>query len=117
MGCFLTTRKEAANLREFSLIFCGARKIRADWRGLADSILAFWRADKDFGLRDQLQRAAVSVMANIAEGFGCESNIEFVRFLVIARRPAVEVQSLSYAAWDIGHTPRRYLPGLLCSGR
>jgi hypothetical protein len=37
MRCFLTTRKEAANLREFSLIFCGARKIRADWRGLADS--------------------------------------------------------------------------------
>jgi hypothetical protein len=46
MGCFLTTRKEAANLREFSLIFCGARKIRADWRGLADSIPAFWRADR-----------------------------------------------------------------------
>jgi hypothetical protein len=44
----LTTRKEAANLREFSLIFCGARKIRADWRGLADSIPAFWRADKNF---------------------------------------------------------------------
>lgn len=49
---------------------------------------------KDFGLRHQIQRAAVSVMANIAEGFDCESHIEFARFLGIARRSAVEVQSL-----------------------
>lgn len=49
---------------------------------------------KDFGLRDQIQRASVSVMANIAEGFDCESNAEFARFLGIARRSAVEVQSL-----------------------
>jgi four helix bundle protein len=58
---------------------------------------------KDFGLRDQLQRASVSVMANIAEGFDCDSNIEFGRFLGIARRSAVEVQSLLYAASDIGY--------------
>ncbi len=35
----------------------------------------------DFGLRDQLQRASVSVMANIAEGFDCDSKAEFARFL------------------------------------
>jgi four helix bundle protein len=58
---------------------------------------------KDFGLRDQIQRAAVSVMTNIAEGFDCESKIEFARFLVIARRSAAEVQSLLYAANDIGY--------------
>jgi four helix bundle protein len=58
---------------------------------------------KDFGLRDQIQRAAVSVMANIAEGFDCESHREFARFLGFARRSAVEVQSLLYAALDIGH--------------
>ncbi len=56
---------------------------------------------KDFGLRDQIQRAAVSAMANIAEGFDCESRREFARFLGIARRSAVEVQSLLYAAFDI----------------
>ncbi len=55
---------------------------------------------RDFGLRDQIQRAAVSVMANIAEGFDCESHAEFARFLGIARRSAVEVQSLLYAALD-----------------
>ena len=46
---------------------------------------------KDFGMRDQIQRAAVSVMTNIAEGFDCESTAEFARFLGIARRSAVEV--------------------------
>ena len=53
---------------------------------------------KDFGMRDQIRRASVSVMANIAEGFDCESKVEFARFLGIARRSAVEVQSLLYAA-------------------
>ena len=58
---------------------------------------------KDFGLRDQVQRAAVSVMANVAEGFDCDSNVEFARFLGISRRSAVEVQPLLYAALDIGY--------------
>src|SRR5512141_775747 len=62
---------------------------------------------KDFGVRDQIQRAAVSAMTNIAEGFDCESKAEFARFLGFARRSAVEVQSLLYAAFDseyIGET-------------
>ena len=64
---------------------------------------------KDFGLRDQICRAAVSVMANIAEGFDCDSNIEFARFLGIARRSDVEVQSLLYAALDIKYiTPEQF---------
>ncbi|MBN1453382.1 MAG: four helix bundle protein [Anaerolineales bacterium] len=56
---------------------------------------------KDFGMRDQIRRAAVSAMTNIAEGFDCDSNVEFARFLGIARRSAVEVQSLLYAALDV----------------
>ncbi|MGB8984569.1 MAG: four helix bundle protein [Anaerolineales bacterium] len=58
---------------------------------------------RDFGMRDQIQRASVSVMANIAEGFDCESTAEFARFLGFARRSAVEVQSLLYAALDVEH--------------
>ncbi len=58
---------------------------------------------RDFGMRDQVQRAAVSVMANIAEGFDCESTAEFARFLGFARRSAVEVQALLYAALDVEH--------------
>ena len=56
---------------------------------------------KDFGMRDQIQRASVSVMTNVAEGFDCESTADFARFLGIARRSAVEVQSLLYAALDV----------------
>ncbi len=58
---------------------------------------------RDFGMRDQIQRAAVSVMTNIAEGFDCDSQVEFARFLGFSRRSAVEVQSLLYAALDIGY--------------
>lgn len=58
---------------------------------------------KDFGMRDQIRRASVSVMNNIAEGFDCESKAEFARFLGIARRSAVEVQSMLYAAIDVDY--------------
>lgn len=57
---------------------------------------------KDYGLKDQAQRAAVSSMTNVAEGFDCESHVENARFLGIARRSAVEVQSLLYVALDNG---------------
>ncbi len=55
---------------------------------------------KDYGLRGQIQRAASSVMHNIAEGFDAGSNPEFIRFLKIARRSASEVQSQLYLAVD-----------------
>lgn len=62
---------------------------------------------KDFGLRDQIRRAAVSAMTNVAEGFDCDSRREFARFLGIARRSAVEVQSLLYVAKDAGYISDR----------
>jgi len=55
---------------------------------------------KDFGLRDQIQRASVSIMANIAEGFDSKSKLEFVHFLTFARRSASESQSHLYVALD-----------------
>ena len=55
---------------------------------------------KDFGLRDQVRRSAVSVMANIAEGFDSGSNREFARFLAYALRSATELQSHLYVALD-----------------
>lgn len=48
---------------------------------------------RDFGLRDQIRRAAVSIMANIAEGHGRRTNVEFANFLNLARGSAAEVQS------------------------
>ncbi len=58
---------------------------------------------KDFEMRDQLRSAALSAMTNIAEGFDNESSVEFARFLGMARRSSVEVQSLCYAAMDVKH--------------
>jgi four helix bundle protein len=58
---------------------------------------------KDFEMRDQFRSAALSSMTNIAEGFDNESSVEFARFLGMARRSAVEVQSLCYAALDVMH--------------
>lgn len=58
---------------------------------------------RDFEMRDQLRAAALSAMTNIAEGFDNESTAEFARFLGMARRSAVEVQSLCYAALDVKH--------------
>lgn len=58
---------------------------------------------RDYGLRDQIQRAASSVMHNIAEGFESGSDPEFVRFLKMARRSAGEVQSQLYLALDVGY--------------
>jgi four helix bundle protein len=55
---------------------------------------------RDFGLRDQLQRASVSIMANIAEGFDGGSNREFLKFLTYALRSTTEVQSHLYVALD-----------------
>ncbi len=56
---------------------------------------------RDFGLRDQMRRASVSIMANIAEGHGRRSKIEFANFLNIARGSAIELQSHLYIAKDL----------------
>lgn len=56
---------------------------------------------KDFGLSNQIRRAAVSVMANIAEGNGRRTNNDFASFLVQAHGSAAEVQSHLYVALDL----------------
>ena len=58
---------------------------------------------KDFGLRDQIQRAAVSVMSNIAEGYERDSNKEFIRFLLYSKGSVGEVRSLLYIAQDLSY--------------
>ena len=55
---------------------------------------------RDFGLRDQIRRAAVSTMSNIAEGFGRGGNREFIQFLSTAKGSASEVQAQLYVALD-----------------
>ncbi|MDQ3005665.1 MAG: four helix bundle protein [Chloroflexota bacterium] len=76
------------------------------WKSARDLVNMVYKAtnespfNRDFGLRDQIRRAAVSVMSNIAEGFNAGSDAEFMRFLSFSRRSVSETQSQSYIALD-----------------
>ena len=56
---------------------------------------------RDYGFRDQIQRAGISIMNNIAEGFERFSDAEFARFLDIAKGSCGEVRSMYYTAEDL----------------
>ncbi|HSQ25099.1 MAG TPA: four helix bundle protein, partial [Pyrinomonadaceae bacterium] len=56
---------------------------------------------RDFGLRDQIRRAAVSILSNIAEGFERGGDKEFLQFLAIAKGSSGEVRAQLYVALDL----------------
>ena len=58
---------------------------------------------RDYGFVDQIRRAAISIMNNIAEGFERGSNKDFVKFLFIARGSAGEIRSMLYVGLDQGY--------------
>lgn len=60
-------------------------------------------ADEQFGLKSQMQRAAVSVTSNIAEGFSRDSYTDKKHFYVMARGSLTELQNQSLVARDVGH--------------
>jgi len=61
---------------------------------------------RDFGLSGQIQRAAVSIMSNIAEGFERTSYLEFQRFLSIAKGSCGELRAQFYVAMDAGYVDK-----------
>ena len=58
---------------------------------------------RDFGLKDQIRRASVSIMSNLAEGYERGSKQEFHRFVTISKASCAEVRTQLYIALDVGH--------------
>ncbi|MBL8132285.1 MAG: four helix bundle protein [Anaerolineae bacterium] len=58
---------------------------------------------RDFGLASQMQRAAVSIMSNIAEGYERDNRKEYLRFVLIAKASCAELRSQLYVALDAGY--------------
>jgi four helix bundle protein len=58
---------------------------------------------RDFGLKDQIRRAAVSIMSNISEGFESQTQAQFIRYLSVAKASAGEVRSQLYVSRDLDY--------------
>lgn len=71
--------------------------------GLSVQIYKVLRECKDYGLKDQMTRAAVSIPSNIAEGFERGTNKEFIRYLIIAKGSAGELRTQLNIAKDINY--------------
>jgi four helix bundle protein len=85
-------------------------------RVLTSEIYSVTRAGafaKDFGLAGQIQRAAVSIMSNIAEGFERRGRSEFHQFLFTAKASCAEVRCQLYIAFDIGYLSQSVFERLL----
>jgi len=67
---------------------------------------------RDFGLKDQIRRAAVSSMSNIAEGFERDGTQEFIHFLTMAKGSVGEVRSQLYVALDEGYISQQQFEDL-----
>src|SRR5882762_9682776 len=68
---------------------------------------------RDFGLKDQIRRTAVSIMSNIAEGFERGRPSEFHQFLSIAKGSCAELRNQLYVALDVGYVEFAVFEGLM----
>ncbi len=70
-------------------------------RELVKNIYEAFNSCNDYSFRDQIQRGAISIMNNIAEGFERRTKKDFAHFLDVAKGSAAEVRSMAYAAEDL----------------
>ena len=87
-----------ATIEKFEDLLCWKKS-----RELAKGVYEAFRQCNDYGFRDQIQRAAVSVVSNIAEGFERGTKQEFINYLYIAKGSAGEVRAQLYVALDVGY--------------
>jgi len=87
-----------ASIEKFEDLVCWQKA-----RLLAKEIYGTFKICPDHGLKNQIQRAAVSIMSNIAEGFERGTKQELVNYLFIAKGSAGEVRSQLYIALDAGY--------------
>lgn len=67
---------------------------------------------RDFDVKSQIKRAALSSMNNIAEGFGRYSNKEFIRFLDTSQSSVQEIQSILYVLSDLDYLPQERIDAI-----
>lgn len=72
-------------------------------RELVKCVYKEFNSCKDFGFKDQIQRASVSIISNIAEGFESGTKYGFLNYLHIAKASAGEVRAQLYVAYDVGY--------------
>ena len=87
-----------ATIQRFEDLLCWQKS-----RALTREVYKALSACRDRGFTDQIQRASVSVMSNVAEGFESGTKQEFLNYLYIAKGSAGEVRAQLYAAHDIGY--------------
>jgi four helix bundle protein len=96
------------------MVYQSFRELRV-WQEGKDLAVRIYRLtskgmlSKDYGLKDQMQRAAVSIPCNIAEGYERNSNKDFVRFLMIAKGSLSELRTLIEIAYEIGYLTKSEL--------
>lgn len=103
-----------ATIRQFEDLICW-QKARELTRQVYAETFKSLKFKNDFGFRDQIQRAAVSVMSNIAEGFERGTRAELLNYLFIAKGSCGEVRAQLYVALDAGYLnieTFKYLNGL-----
>jgi len=87
-----------ATVQKFEDLICWQKG-----RELARSVYKAFKNCNDYGFKDQIQRASVSVISNIAEGFERGTKQEFINYLYIAKGSAGEVRAQLYVALDVGY--------------
>ena len=80
---------------------------------LSIQIYSILKECKDFGLKDQMQRAAVSIPSNIAEGFERQTNKEFIQFLYIAKGSCAELRTQLYIASSLHYITKEVSTNLI----